>query len=36
MDGIPVPTPLDDAIGNMEVIDAIVKSAKEKGYPTTL
>jgi predicted dehydrogenase len=36
MDGTPVPTPLTDAIGNMKVIDAIVKSAKEKGHPTAL
>jgi predicted dehydrogenase len=28
----PVPTPLDDAVGNMRAIDAVVRSAKEGGW----
>jgi predicted dehydrogenase len=28
----PVPTPLDDAVGNMKAIDAIVRSAREGGW----
>jgi predicted dehydrogenase len=29
---LPVPTPLDDAVGNMAAIDAVVRSASEGGW----
>ena len=32
LDDTPVPTPLDDAVGNMRVIDALFKSAAEKRW----
>ena len=32
LDDTPVPTPLDDAVGNMRVIDALFKSASERGW----
>jgi predicted dehydrogenase len=32
LDDTPVPTPLDDAVGNMRVIDGLFKSADEKGW----
>jgi hypothetical protein len=28
----PVPTPLNDAIGNMQVIDALFESSKKEGW----
>jgi predicted dehydrogenase len=32
LDNKPVPTPLEDAVGNMKVIDAIFESDKSKGW----
>ena len=32
LDDAPVPTPLDDAVANMRVIDALFKSAKERTW----
>lgn len=32
LEGHPVPTPLEDALANMKVIDAVVKSSNEKAW----
>jgi predicted dehydrogenase len=32
LDDTPVPTPIDDAVANMRVIDAMFRSAKERGW----
>jgi predicted dehydrogenase len=32
LDDLPVPTPLEDGIANMRVLDAIVQSARSKGW----
>jgi len=32
LDDTPVPTPIEDAVANMNVIEAIRQSAEEKGW----